>query len=375
MKNRIIGYDLARALALLGMIIVNYKIVMGASTNGPPWLLDIVGLLDGRSAATFVVLAGIGISLLSGHPRLPVAPAAMVRIRNTLLKRALFLFTVGLLYTPIWPADILHFYGVYIAVAAFLLTSSIRKLSALSFLLAFSFVPMFMIFAYGQEWNWKTLEYAGFWTPMGMLRNLFFNGFHPVIPWLAFLLIGMIIGRFDLNDSKIRRRIFWAGLVLALATDGISWLLIHNLPGGVSQADHETIEAVFGIEPMPPMPLYILSGAGAACAVIAGSVSIGKRWGSSRWIQSLVATGQLALTLYVAHVVVGMGTLDSIGRLENQTLPFSLLASGIFFTASVLFAHAWRNRFERGPIEMLMRFLTESPKAEQVSGGNGGKRL
>jgi uncharacterized protein len=69
--------------------------------------------------------------------------------------------------------------------------------------------------------------------------------------------------------------------------------------------------------------------------------------------------------LYVAHVVIGMGILEAIGRLENQTLPFSLLASGVFFALSVVFAYSWRCRYKRGPIEMLMRYLTEKRRAEQ----------
>jgi len=368
MKNRIIGYDLARALALFGMVVVNFKIVMGAADNGPPWLVNLTGLLEGRAAATFVLLAGVGISLLSGKARSSNTPEATVPIRNTLLKRALFLFVVGLLYTPVWPADILHFYGVYIAVAALLLTSSIRKLSILSFLLMVGFVVMFFAFNYEQEWNWKTLEYAGFWTPLGMTRNLFFNGFHPTIPWLSFLLIGMIIGRFDMNNLVVRRRVFWAGLVTALTAEATSWLLIESLSAGVIIADQEAIVAIFGTKPMPPMPLYILAGAGAASAIVAVSVEVGVRCGSDRWIRPWVATGQLALTLYVAHVVVGMGILEAIDRLENQTLPFSLLASGVFFVLSVVFAYLWRSRFKRGPVEMLMRYLTEKRRTEPGTG-------
>jgi uncharacterized protein len=359
MKDRIIGYDLARALALFGMIVVNFKIVMGAAGNGPLWLVDLTGLLEGRAAATFVLLAGIGISLFSGKARRSNDPKATVPIRNTLFKRAFFLFVVGLLYTPVWPADILHFYGVYIAVAALLLTSSIRKLSILSVLLMVGFVVMFFAFNYEQEWNWKTLEYAGFWTPLGMIRNLFFNGFHPTIPWLSFLLIGMIIGRLDMNDLVVRRRVFWVGLVTAVTAEVTSWLLIHSLSAGVSIADKEAIAAIFGTNPMPPMPLYILAGAGAATAIVAAFVEIGLRCGSHRWIRPFVATGQLALTLYVAHVAIGMGMLEAIGRLDDQTLAFSLLASGVFFALSVVFSYSWRCRFKRGPIEMLMRYFTE----------------
>ena len=370
MKNRIIGYDLARALALFGMVIVNFKMVMGTAENGPPWLIGLTGLLEGRAAATFVLLAGIGISLLSGQARRSKIPNATVPIRNILLKRAFFLFVVGFLYTPVWPADILHFYGVYIAVAALLLTSSIRKLSILSFLLIVGFVVLFFAFDYEQGWDWKTLEYADFWTPLGMIRNLFFNGFHPTIPWLSFLLIGMIIGRFDMSNSLIRRRVFWAGLITALAAEATSWLLINSLSAGVSIAEKETIVSFFGTKPMPPMPLYILAGAGAASAMIAASVEVGVRCGSHRWIRPWVATGQLALTLYVAHVVVGMGVLEEINRLENQTLSFSLLASGVFFALSVVFAHLWRCRFKRGPVEVVMRYLTEKRRVAPSGDSN-----
>ena len=131
LRKRIIGYDLARALAVFGMVVVNFKIVMGAEKNGPAWLAGLVGLLDGRAAATFVVLAGAGLSLLSQKGRMQKDRDRLARDRHTLLKRALFLFIFGLLYTPIWPADILHFYGVYIALAAFLLSAPCASTLAL----------------------------------------------------------------------------------------------------------------------------------------------------------------------------------------------------------------------------------------------------
>ena len=63
--KRIVGFDIARALAVFGMVVVNFKIVMVAKQGNLTWLDSAVGLLDGRSAATFVVLAGAGISLRS----------------------------------------------------------------------------------------------------------------------------------------------------------------------------------------------------------------------------------------------------------------------------------------------------------------------
>ena len=39
-------------------------------------------------------------------------------LRKKLLKKALFLFILGTLFLTIWPADILHFYGIYLTIIA-----------------------------------------------------------------------------------------------------------------------------------------------------------------------------------------------------------------------------------------------------------------
>ena len=362
MKKRIIGYDLARALAIFGMVIVNFKIVMSAEKNGPAWLVGLVGLLDGRAAATFVVLAGAGISLLSQKGRMQKDRERLARDRRMLLKRALFFFIFGLLYTPIWPADILHFYGAYIALAAFLLSAPARRLWSFSGLLVLAFVVLFFTLNYEHEWDWNTLEYDGFWTPSGMIRHLFYNGFHPVIPWLAFLFVGNVLGRLNMRDPIIRRRVFLWGAGIAVIAEGASRSLIRTLSPGASPADLNAILAIFGTAPMPPMPLYMLAGAGTACAIIAVAITLGERYMDSAWLRPFVATGQLALTLYVAHVVLGMGVLQAIGRLENQTLAFALLAALVFCMVSAVFAQLWRKRFKRGPLEATMRTLTDPKK-------------
>ena len=365
MTDRIVGYDLARALAVFGMVLVNYKIAMGAQQNGPVWLVDLAGLIDGRAAALFVVLAGVGISLLSQAGRVGKDPERVSKDRRTLLRRALFLFVVGTLYTSIYSADILHFYGLYIAVAAFALTTSARRLWVSSVGLVILFVALCLLLDYEQGWNWKTLEYQGLWTPSGAFRHLFFNGFHPVVPWLGFLFAGMLIGRQDMGDSAVRRRVLVWGVGVALIAECASRILLRVLLRDAGAEEAETLVAVFGTGPMPPLPLYMLAAGGTASAIIAASVTLGQRCGSRPWLRPFVATGQLALTLYVAHVLVGMAILESMGRLENQTLPFALLAATVFCAASVAFSSVWRDRFKRGPLEAIMRALTD-PRAARA---------
>ena len=64
-SNRLEGLDLARAMALLGMVLVNFRIAMGVLTGGPDWLKAMLDELEGRSAASFVVLAGMALLIKS----------------------------------------------------------------------------------------------------------------------------------------------------------------------------------------------------------------------------------------------------------------------------------------------------------------------
>ncbi len=357
MNQRIIGYDIARALAVFGMILVNYKIVMGATDKGPNWLVNLVGLLEGRVAATFVVLAGAGVSLLSRKSRLLNDKDLLARDRRTLLKRALFLFAIGMLYTSVWPADILHFYGLYLFFAAFLMAAPVFRLWVYSGLIVATSVILLSVLNYDADWNWKYLEYINFWSLAGMVRNLFFNGFHPVFPWLAFLLIGMILGRRDLGDPAVCRHLYLWGASVAIAAEAFSRLAFRGVPMSGS-VNGEIITTFFSTAPMPPTPLYFCSAAGTACALIAASIALGERCAGSTWIRALAATGRFSLTLYVAHVIVGLGILEAIGRLEGQSLAFAAVAAATFYLCGAVFAHLWLTHFKRGPLEAVMRILS-----------------
>ncbi|MCP4094346.1 MAG: DUF1624 domain-containing protein [Planctomycetes bacterium] len=358
-SKRILGFDLARALAVFGMVLVNFKVVMGAGNQGPDWLVQLASLFDGRAAALFVVLAGVGIALMSKRARETGDPTLLAANRRTLLKRATFLFVVGLLYMPLWPADILHLYGVYLALAALALGASAKRIVFGIALVVIAFAVMMNTLNYSQGWNWPTLSYSGFWTPAGMLRHTFFNGFHPVLPWIAFLLLGMLLGRIDLASSpRARRRVFLCGIGVMIAAESISWILVDHFSQGANFLERIDVVSLYGTEPMPPMPLYMFSAGGLACSIIAVAVALGERFPHARWVSPLVATGQLTLTLYVAHVVIGMGILESAGRLENQSLPFAFLAAATFCTISMVLSFLYRKRFQHGPLEAMMRFLT-----------------
>ena len=360
--KRIVGLDVARAVAIAGMVIVNFKVVMFAGERGPEWLTTLVGLLDGRAAAVFVILAGVGTSLMTADIHARHDLPGLAEARRRLLRRALFLLIVGYLFVVIWPADILHYYAFYLGIGAFLLSASDRALWGWTLLAAALFAGLYTFAGYWDQLDFVDLSYRGFWTPVGLTRNLLFNGWHPVLPWVGFFLVGMWLGRRDLTDLRVRRWILGTAAVLAAAGEAIAAFnpidfdVVTTGPSSLGLA--AGVDALWAAEPLPPGPVYLLAAGGTAVAVVMLCVGAGLRWPEAVPIRWAAATGQLALTIYFAHVVLGMGTLEEMGRLGGQTLGFALAAAGVFLLVAVVFAVLWRRRFRRGPVEALMRYLS-----------------
>ena len=340
MQKRILSFDVARSLAILGMIFVNYRLVLGEPKN-PHWLYLLFYLIEGKAAATFFTLAGVGIALMTRR----WTEETFTYYRKKILRRALFLFVIGLLYSPIWPADILHFYGLYMVVGAFVFHLSGVGLLLLAIFFTWGFVFLVILFDYSEGWNFETLEYADFWTVKGMIRHLFFNGFHPVFPWVAFLLVGLWLGRKDLFNKKTRVRVLVLGVILVAISSAVS--VVGNELGG-------DWVYILGTQPLPPFPFFIVIGVGTAFIVITLCFWLNELVGDLEW---LAETGQLSLTNYVLHVVVGLGILFGLG-VTKASLWFVFWYSIGFFIFLVIGSHVWRKRFSRGPLEWVMRKLT-----------------
>ena len=354
--QRIVGLDVARSLAIFGMVFVNFRLVMGAEAETKLGTM-FATMFDGRAAALFVVLAGVGVSLMSRRAR---AMGAIRPTRITLLKRSLLLFIVGLLYSPIWPPDILHFYGVYLFAVAWLLNLSDRGLLAAAAAAIIVADGMLVTLDYTIGWkDFESLEYVDFWTPAGFIRNTFFNGFHPFFPWVGFVLYGMWLGRRRLDCSLNCWRFVAAFGLLALVTElGSDYLIeIATESGEISAED---ADALFGTAMMPPSALYMISAASTATVVIGLCCRMGAAFGDSMWLAPLIATGQLALSHYVAHVLIGMGTLYMLGMMESQSVAQAIVATVIFCALATLFSQQWRQRFKRGPLEAVFRIVSGS---------------
>ncbi|MFT5584086.1 MAG: hypothetical protein ACI9VR_001671 [Cognaticolwellia sp.] len=360
--KRLTGLDFARSAALMGMVLVNIPLAFSAhETDLAGWLS---GAFSGRAAAVFVVLAGVSNSLMT---RKAIAdPARAQRDRRTIFRRALFLGILGLAWLPLWPADILHYYGIWMALSALLFTQTPKRLLAIAAVVTLIF-PLLLIVGpdYETGWNWANLDYEDFWTSSGFVRNLFYNGLHPVFPWFAFFLGGMWLGRQNLADPDVRRRLLTVLVPLWLATEALARGLIWGLLALGENAQDAV--SIGGIDPMPPMPWYILGAGSAAMAFILVCIPLAQRF--PRAVAPWVHSGQMALTHYASHVflllyplllVCDPAQLDlAYAPLVPASGPLLLGAMALWAALSVAFSHLWRRWFDRGPLEWLMRTLTQ----------------
>ncbi|WP_105169954.1 DUF418 domain-containing protein [Pseudoalteromonas sp. T1lg23B] len=352
--TRLVGIDVARALALFGMVIVNFKLVMGVKENDSQ-LYYMASLLEGRASALFVILAGLGLGLMANNAE-PVQ--RMLLVRWQICKRALALFLIGLAYTPIWPADILHFYGLYFLLAAAVITFSNRALLWLCVGLNMSFLLLLGLFNYEQGWNWDTLTYTDMWSWQGMFRHLFFNGFHPIFPWSAFLIFGIWLARQPLFDQSFQFRVCKWALLILVTTETTLWLFRRWLTLDVPNHEASELGVLLSSQMMPPLPTYMVSASCSATIVLIACIWIAQKYHQHGVIKHLAQVGKLSLTFYVAHVLIGMGTLEALNMLGGQTIETALWCATVFCLVAILLSAMWLAKFKSGPLETIFRLIT-----------------
>lgn len=346
------GPDVARCLAILSMVYVNFEVVLAGGSDHPAWLRTLASAFEGNASALFVMLAGMGLVLLGR--------------RATILKRALLLLVLGYLWQVLWPGDILHYYAYYLAVGALLLAWRAWALWLLAAVCTGVWVVLFRTYDYGVGWDWMSLSHPQFWTADGQLRNLVFNGWHPLFPWLAFLLTGMALAKWGFSTTRQRRTVLALSAVLYAAALGLSQHL-GALPDERPVLQqflrwYGAPDAFWGTDSIPPGPLYVLSAGAVAAFVIALCIELTALPAVARGTRWLARCGQLALTCYLVHVLflyfVVMPAVDALASSGGPSpLEMAAGAALLFGVLSVAFANLWLKRFRRGPLEWVLRKL------------------
>jgi uncharacterized membrane protein YeiB len=344
--NRIVGLDIARAFAIIGMILVNFKVVFGGEKNHI--LTKIVEVFEGKAAATFVFLAGVGISL--GYTSSLRKLQSKSKYNKKIIKRALLLFVIGLSYLWLWPADILHYYGIYMILTLFFIDKSNKTILFVAVTLITLFPMLLLFINYEADWDFSSMTYTTFWTLKGFFKNLFYNGFHPVIPWLAFMLLGFWFGKQNLKNIVYLKRVTIITFLLLILVEVLCKIIVTLNPS-------ESTTLLFSSSPMPPMPMYMISGLLSAFFIVSFCILLENRFKESKLLQLFQNIGKLALTFYVLHVIFGMGAVELFSETPygEYSIVFSFWYGVLFCLIAALFSFFWFKKYKTGPLEYLFK--------------------
>ncbi|HRO94001.1 DUF418 domain-containing protein [uncultured Citricoccus sp.] len=338
--GRVVGLDVARAVAIIGMIAVNV---------GPRGAEGFLGALYdlplGRASLLFMLLAGVGISLMTRSVRgtggTPV-PWRMV------LWRAVLLLLGGLaLQIPDHEASvILPLYGLLFIACLPLLRAPTWVLGALTG----TFVLVGPLAWVAARTTWapvsRRTEPTLLDPPGEILSGILFTGAYPAVVWAAPFLAGMLLGRLDLRSAVLQRRLVLWGAVCAAGGHLLSQVLIL-----VFGTPERTVgwDRLVSATAHSHMPLWLIASSGAALFVLGLCLLAGRLASGS--LPVLAATGRLSLTIYVGHLLA----LAAFVRPGPGSLATGIFTTVVLCIGSILFAWLWTRRFSAGPLEMLLR--------------------
>lgn len=199
---RIMGLDVARGLAIIGMAAAHLADPTVLSWRSPStW----GGVVHGRSSILFALLAGVSTALITGRTRRPDR-AELPRLRLRLLGRGAAIFVIGLALELLNSAIavILCVYGVLFVCAIPFLRWRPRSL-----------VIGAAVLAVAGPFVLATLRTLTF-SPPGPGVTLAIFGMYPVPVWLAFLLTGLAIGRIEFTTVRAAASLTIIGIGLAI---------------------------------------------------------------------------------------------------------------------------------------------------------------
>lgn len=367
-RSRIAGIDLAKGLALVGMLAVH--VLPAFDADGSASLT--AHLAWGRSSAVFATMAGVGLALLTGGPNLYVG-SDLVRAGAGLAVRALLIGLIGLLMGYVTAAGnlevavILPAYAMMFLLALLFLRLPVTGLFALGGLVAVSgalAINLFVDHVPGVVDGIDPTLGQALAHPIGMPIYLLVGGVYPAALWVCFLLVGLGLGRLDLSSRRVAQWCVLVGAVLVVAAWGLSQFLLYPL-GGLRRLRREVPPSVSDEEilwvpynwdfesawwyalraPHSDTPLAMLIAIGSAVAVFGLVLLLGRSAAAVRLLTPLRAAGSMILTLYCAHIVVlATGLFD-----EQPGVQFVVI-----LVAMLAFATWWRARHNRGPLEELI---------------------
>ena len=360
-SSRIESLDVARAIALFGVVAMNFHAYLNGARSMYPihpsvWermFNPLTGPLTTRFAATFVLVAGIGVSLFTQRARESNNRADIQHARIVLLRRGALLYFVGYFVQWVWPGTILFYYGAYFIIAAAVFAWSSKRLIALG--------GVSIIIAAGLSW-WRASQLLDGnntrWlspspnSPRNLLIRTFVDYTHPVFPWIAFFIAGIVLGRHIHHLSKIRLPLMFFAILVVLTTHVANFLF-----APASQiADRDFVVArLLSTQPLDRGMLFSLGTLATAIVALCLVSLVVDRLPRLTLTQIIARAGRMTLSMYLLHVIFFNLVVHRLHWVGATGLDTALVLSLSFYVVALFLANGWNKRFGLGPAERAYR--------------------
>ncbi|MFI6015824.1 DUF418 domain-containing protein [Streptomyces sp. NPDC051243] len=389
--GRLVGVDLARALAVFGMYVVHIGPPLSATDGVASWIRYIS---DGHSSVLFATLAGFSLMLLAGR-REPKTGLAGRQAKARIAIRAVVLLALGTVMAMEYGGVIiLGFYGVYFLLALPLVRLRAKTLAIIA--AAFALVTPQLAYVLTSLLSESVQQSINAYDPLRRLSevgvlDLLLTGFYPALTWMSFVIAGMALGRLDLSSGTVHKRLAAFGAALTATAYGMSLLLagpgaLRSLAeggsssGGSGSASFGSMPSTGGSGSMPldggsfpQMPASSLLAAGphsgttfdiigslgvAILVIVGATVAMDRLPRLRRLAKPVIAVGTMSLTAYVGHFVAQSVFSTPAGTGTQQSwVPLLMYVFG-----AIVFAAIWSRFFRRGPLEYLLNAATKPVK-------------
>lgn len=332
---RVAGVDLARGLAVLGMLTAHLLSIAPFDGADPSTWLDVV---NGRSSILFAVLAGVSIGLLSAGA--DGARRRVIRARLAVRAGAVWLLGVALVATGVPVYVILPAYAVLFLLSLPLLSLGARPLWVIAAVVAIV-SPLVQPF----------LDDALPWESPGGADIALLIGWHyPVTIWFAFVAAGLAVARSGFGPRAPLRLVLGGGAAAVLAGVGATLIPDETLSDGWA-GRALAVSAHSG-----GLPEVIGSG-GFALAVLGVCLAV-CRTPVAPLVLPLRAVGAMPLTAYTGQILLwaawaalALGTTSDLGAFRAlNPLP-------VFVGGTILICTVWALAWGRGPCERVIAAL------------------
>lgn len=362
-RDRLAFPDIARAVALTGIVIMNYHAYLNGGTSRNPinpsvWeqlFNPVTGVLTTRFAALFVTVAGVSVALMTQHK----TADALESTKLVILRRGLLLAFVGGIFEWIWPGSILYYYGAYFLIGVWLIRARTWIILASATVSAIAATAI-QTWRVGQEFDGRStgwLDPSFIDSPRELLLRTFVGYTHPVFPWFAFFCVGLIIGRHIPRLLQHRNKILMAATMCFVGAY-ILREVVYQVADDQTRI-HLQLRSLASTDPFDRGLMYTISAASiAVIAIVVIHDLCSRAAATSQWVNALQRIGQFTFTIYIGHALFFNLVVHRLKLVESSGLDTALILSGIFMTLAVAIALWWTRIIGQGPIERCYRWLT-----------------